>query len=95
MVHVQECIMSVFQSAWFGKKNAAALGRAKHGNLFAAQKQSLCCSDAKMAVYGECETIELIKWIIMGLYLICHHEAHQTAEGGYQDGLPVIPGAVF
>ena len=25
--------------------------------------------------------------MISGLYLTCHHKAHQTAEDGYQEGL--------
>ena len=45
LVRVQDCTMSVFQSASFGnnKKKAAALERrgAKHMNLLAAQKQSV------------------------------------------------------
>ena len=62
LVHVQNCTTGVFHTAWFGKKGfAAALERAKHVNLSAAQKQSVCCPAAKMTVYGKCETAELIK----------------------------------
>ena len=40
---MHDCIVSLFQSAWFGVfVCAAALERAKHGNLFAEQKQSVC-----------------------------------------------------
>ena len=58
LVGVPDCTTDLFHTAWFGKKRvfAAALERAKHGNLFAAQKQSVCCPDAKMAVCGKCET---------------------------------------
>ena len=54
LVHVQDCTMSVFQSAWFGKKMfAAALERAKRGNCWRAQKPSVCGSDTMMTVFRE------------------------------------------
>ena len=61
------------------KKFLLALERAKHGNLFAAQKQSVCCPDAKMKACGKCETTERIKWTIQGLYLICCQQGHRAA----------------
>ena len=74
MVRVQDCIMSVFQSAHCSAfvLSCTALGRANHRNLLAAQKQSMCCPNAKMMVCEKCETAELIEWVIPGLYLIGH-----------------------
>ena len=54
-MHVHGCIVSIFQSAWFGqkKKIAAALECAKHGKLFGAQKASVCGSDTILTVFRE------------------------------------------
>ena len=62
LVRVQDCIMSVFQSAWFGKNSFGYSPRARQAREFARseKKQSVCCLDAKMAVCGKCEAAELI-----------------------------------
>ena len=51
LMYVHDCIMSVSSPHGSAKKNAA-LECAKHGKLFVAQKQSVCCSDAKTTVYA-------------------------------------------
>ena len=65
---------------WQKKVFAAALECAKHGKLFAAQKQSVCFPDPKTTVCGKCETIELIKWMIPAIYLICRQQGHRVAK---------------
>ena len=84
LMHVHDCIMSVFQSAWFGNFFiTAALECAKHGELFAAQKQSACCPNAKTTVCGKCETTERIKWMNPGIYLIRPLQSQRVAKTNF------------
>ena len=73
----------------------AALARATHGNLFAAQKQSMCYPDDQTAVCGKYEITERIKWMIQGFYLIFRHEGLRVAtKTPGARGRPCSPGAV-
>ena len=52
-MHVHDCIVSAFQSAWFDIFFAASLECAKHGKLFGAQKPSVCGSGTILNVFRE------------------------------------------
>ena len=83
LLQMHDCIMSVFQSAWFGKKRFCYSPRARQAWEFvsSAKKQSVCCSDAKIAACGKRETSKLAKCMIpsLELYLTYRLKAHQTA----------------
>ena len=86
--------MSVFQSTWFGKKKLLQPLSAPGIGICSQLKNRACAVLAlKMAVCGKCETSELIKWTIPGLYFIYHQEVHQIVENGFQEGL--VSGAVL
>ena len=55
-MHAHDCIVSVSspgRMVWQTKVFAAAPECVKHGKLFAAQKLSVCGSDAILTVFGE------------------------------------------